>query len=90
MREIRDIESRRLHMVCFNLPESVNEDPGLRKNDNETNLNGLIETDMNLRDRNIEVENPFRLGKRTHDFHNRTNEMSFKGKWPPSFQSSEF
>lgn len=90
VREIRDIESRKLHMVCFNLPESVNEDPDQRKTDDESYLKGLIDTDMNLRDQNIEVENPIRLGKRIHDPRNQTDEMSSKGSRPLRFKVQNF
>lgn len=90
VREIRDIESRRLHMICFNLPESSDEDPDQRKNDDETNLKGLIDTDMNLRDQNIEVENPVRLGKRTHNPHNETDDMSSKVTRPLRFKVQNF
>ena len=53
---------RRLHMVCFNLHE--NQDSDQRKKDDKESLESLIDEHMKLSDKNIEVENPIRLGKK--------------------------
>ena len=66
-KELQDIEMRRLHMVCFNLPESENQDSDQRKNDDKESLKSLIDEHMKLSDKNIEVENPIRLGKKMED-----------------------
>ena len=67
VRELQDIEMRRLHMVCFNLPESENLDPDERKNEDKERLKSLIDDDMKLSDKNIIDENPIRLGKKMYD-----------------------
>ena len=64
VKELQDIESRKLHMVCFNLPESESSDPDERKSDDTNSLKSLIHEDMKLYDKNIEIENPVRLGKK--------------------------
>ena len=64
VREIKDIEARKMHMVCFNLPESLHVDPDVRKMDDEENLKAIIDNDMKLSEKQIEVENLIRLGKR--------------------------
>lgn len=61
--EIRDIESRRLQLICFNMPESESMDPTERKTEDESKLKSLIDDDMKLRDKGIEIESPVRLGK---------------------------
>ena len=66
VRELQDIEMRRLHMVCFNLPESENLDPDERKHKDEERPKSLIDDDMKLSDKNIIVNNPIRLGKKMY------------------------
>ena len=58
---------RKLHMVCFNLPESEDSDPDQRKSDDKECLKTLIDEDMKLSDKEIEIENPIRLGKKLED-----------------------
>ena len=67
VREIKDIEARKMHMVCFNLPESLHVDPDVRKMDDEENLKAIIDNDMKLSEKQIEVENLIRLGKRPEE-----------------------
>ena len=46
VREIKDIEARRLHLVCFSLPESLNQDSEIRKMDDEESSKSVIDDDM--------------------------------------------
>lgn len=54
-------------MVCFNLTESESDESGQRREDDETKLKYIIDNDMTLQDKNIDVENLVRLGKRKND-----------------------
>ena len=67
VREMKDIEARKLQMVCFNLPESQSEDQENRIIEDKTNLKTVIDEDMHLQEKNIEVENLVRLGRRNVD-----------------------
>lgn len=64
VREIKDIEARKLQMVCFNLPESQSEDQENRIIEDQTNLKTVIDEDMHLHEKGIEVDNLVRLGRR--------------------------
>lgn len=57
VKELRDIDSRRLQMVCFNLTESESDESGQRREDDEIKLKDIIDNDMTLQDKNIDVEN---------------------------------
>ena len=94
LKELQDIEMRRLHMVCFNLPESENQDSDQRKYNDKIRLKSLINEDMKLSDKNIEVENPIRLGKKMEDPQSNngtsTNPNSKKGNRPLRFKVGKF
>lgn len=94
LKELQDIDMRRLHMVCFNLPESENQDSDQRKHDDKERLKSLIDEDMKLSDKNIEVKNPIRLGKKMEDPQSNdatsANPNSKKGNRPLRFKVSKF
>ena len=72
-----------MHLICFNLPESLNQDSDLRKMDDEESLKTVINDDMNLIDKHIEVENLVRLVKRPADgeeAHTKQRPLRFKVK----------
>ena len=58
------INLMRLQLVCFNLPESLSLDSETRQMDDEQSLKTTINNDMRLNDKNIEVDNLIRLGRR--------------------------
>ena len=80
VREVRDIEARRLQLVCFNLPESLSLDSETRLMDDEQSLKTTINNDMRLNDKNIEVDNLIRLGRRPegNDTHSKHRPLRFK------------
>ena len=95
VKELQDIEMRRLHMVCFNLPESENLDPDERKHEDKERLKSLIDNDMKLSDKNIIVENPIRLGKKMYvddpqSNVGSSNHSSKKGNRPLRFKVDKF
>ena len=55
-------------MVCFNLPESKSLDSDQRKLDDETSLKTVIQADMKLTNKDTEIENPVRLGRKVDNF----------------------
>ena len=67
VRELKDIESRKLHMICFNLPESLSDNVEVRQIEDEESLKSVIDEDMKLADKQIQVDNLVRLGKRSTD-----------------------
>lgn len=67
VKEIRDIELRRLNLICFNIPESESESPEVRKTDDTNQVRSLLDVDMKMKDQALKFENPFRLGKRVYD-----------------------
>ena len=64
IREVQDIQSRKLNLVCFNLPESDQEMLEDRKMDDVRQLQNIIDDDMQLIDSEIRIKNPIRLGKK--------------------------
>ena len=50
VREVRDIETRRLQLVCFNLPESLSLGSETRQMDDEQSLMTTINNAMHLND----------------------------------------
>ena len=94
-RELQDIEMRRIHMVCFNLPESENLDQDERKHEDKERLKSLIDDDMKLSNKNIIVENPIRLGKKMYvdpqsNVGSSINPSSKKGTRPLRFKVDKF
>lgn len=55
--------ARYLTMVCFNMPDSLVDDPETRKLDEEVSLKVVIDEDMKLGHRKIQFENLIRLGR---------------------------
>ena len=95
VRELQDIEMRRLHMVCFNLPEIENLHPDERKHEDKERLKSLIDDDMKLSYKNIIVENPIRLGKKMYvddpqSNVGSSNHSSKKGNHPLQFKVDKF
>ena len=64
MSEIKEIESRKLNLICLNLPESNGTDNSARQQEDHDFLRNLMETKMNLDPELITVHNVVRLGKR--------------------------
>ena len=62
--ELREIESRKLNMICLNLPESKKMDMRDRQQEDQDFLNNLLETKMDLDPDIIVVNKLVRLGRR--------------------------
>ena len=64
VREIRDQENRKLNIVCFNLPESNENEATVRQHEDLLSTQNIIDKHMNLAGEKIKVKNPVRLGKK--------------------------
>ena len=64
MSEARGIESRRLNLICLNMPESKKSEKSDRLQEDQDFLRNLMETKMNLDPELIKVNKLVRLGKR--------------------------
>ena len=67
VRELKDIETRKMNMVCFNLPESLSQDADVRQMEDAENLKTVVDDDMKLGEKQIQLDNLIRLGKRPID-----------------------
>ena len=65
--ELKDIESRKLNLICLNLPESKRSDAGERQQEDLEFLNNLLENKMNLEPDVITVNKLVRLGRRENN-----------------------
>ena len=65
--ELKEIESRKLNLICLNLPESKRSDVGERQQENLEFLNNLLENKMNLVPDVITVNKLVRLGRRENN-----------------------
>ena len=61
VRELRDIENTRRNLVICNLPESTNEDPNVRKKDDEKKVDEVFKQ---LKAENVKPRNLIRVGHR--------------------------
>ena len=64
MLEMKEIESRRLNMICLNLPESRKSDLNERKEEDLELLHNLMQNRMDLDPGEIKVNKLIRLGRR--------------------------
>ena len=64
MAERKEVETRRLNLVCLNLPESRKDDPKDRQEEDHDFLFNVLENKMNLDMGAIEISKVVRLGKR--------------------------
>ena len=64
MLETKEIESRRLNMICLNLPESRKSDLNERKEEDLELLHNLMQNRMDLDPGEIKVNKLIRLGQR--------------------------
>ena len=64
MAERKEVEARRLNLVCLNLPESRKEDSKDRQEEDHDFLLNVLENKMNLDMGAIEISKVVRLGKR--------------------------
>ena len=62
--EAKEIESRRLNVICLNMPESKKSENSDRQREDQDFLQNLMETKMNLDPDVIKVNKLVRLGKR--------------------------
>ena len=62
--ELKEIERRKLNLICLNLPESKRTDTGERQQEDLDFLNNLLENKMNLEPDVITVNKLVRLGRR--------------------------
>ena len=62
--KLKEIESRKLNLICLNLPESKRTDAGERQQEDLEFLNNLLENKMNLELGVITVNKLVRLGRR--------------------------
>ena len=64
IKEINDVESRKLNLICFNLPESNKTVTEEKRDDDIKQLKSLVENDMGIGDKGFVLENLVRLGNR--------------------------
>ena len=62
--ELKEIESRKLNLICLNLPESKRTVAGERQQEDLLFLNNLLENKMNLEPDVITLNKLVRLGRR--------------------------
>ena len=62
--DMKEIESRKLNLMVFNMPESKKEDIKERQSEDSEFLQNLMEQKMNLNVDEIEVIKPVRVGRR--------------------------
>ena len=62
--EIKEVEARRLNLVCLNMPESKKEDAVERQHEDRDFLVNILENKMNLDEGVIQVSKLVRLGRR--------------------------
>ena len=63
--EEKEIESRKLNIMCFNIPESKRSDDKDRQNEDKDFLVNLMDTKLNYFLGDEDIIKPVRLGKRT-------------------------
>ena len=62
--ELKEVEARRLNLVCLNMPESKKEDTVERQHEDRDFLMNILENKMNLDIGDIQVTKLVRLGRR--------------------------
>ena len=62
--ELKEVEARRLNLVCLNMPESKKEDAVERQHEDRDFLMNILENKMNLDIGDIQVTKLVRLGRR--------------------------
>ena len=63
--EEKEIESRKLNVMCYNIPESKRSDVKERQNEDKDFLVNLLDTKLNYSLGEDDIIKPVRLGKRS-------------------------
>ena len=67
MAELKEIEGKRLNIICLNLPESKQLESADRQQEDKEFLSNVFESKMNLNIKTIHVNKLIRLGRRMID-----------------------